>query len=104
MLDVGALTTMTPRGGGGGDIDVVQPDAGPGDDLQPVGRGERLGVDLGGAADEHRVHVGERGQQRGAVGAVDVPELEVGGQHLQRGRRELLGDEDDRTALGQDHS
>jgi hypothetical protein len=91
-------------GGGRGHVDVVQPDAGPGDDLEPVGRGQRLGVDPGGAADQHRVHAGQRRQQRGSVGPVDVVQLELGGQHLQRGRRELLGDEDDRTALGLDHS
>ena len=45
MLDCGALTTMTPRGGGGLDVDVVEADAGPADDDQ-VGAGrEHLGGD-----------------------------------------------------------
>ena len=32
MLDCGAFTTITPRRGGGFDVDVVEPDAGPADD------------------------------------------------------------------------
>ena len=41
-------------GRGGRHVDVVQTDAGPGDDLQAVGGREGLGVDLGGRADEQR--------------------------------------------------
>ena len=63
--------------GRGLDVDVVEPDAGPGDHLQLRRGSERLGVDRGRAADDHRVGVGQRGQQRGPVGAVDVAYLEV---------------------------
>ena len=86
MLDCGALTTMTPGLRGGGDVDVVEADTGAGDDLEALGGGERLGVDLGRAADQDRVDVGEGGQQLGAVGAVAVADLEVGAERLD-GRR-----------------
>jgi hypothetical protein len=81
--------------GGRGHVDVVQPDAGPRDDLQLRGGRQRLGVDPGGGPDQHRGGLGERGQQRAAVGAVDVPDLHVGAEHLQDAGRELLGDQDD---------
>ena len=63
--------------GGRRHVDVVQPDAGAGDDLQVRGRRQRLGVDLRGGADHDGGRVGERRQQGGAVGAVDVPDLDV---------------------------
>ena len=69
------------------DVDVVEADAGAGDDLEPAGRGQRLGVDLGRAADQDRVDFGQRGQQRGAVGAVAAPDLEVGPERLDGGGR-----------------
>ena len=47
-------------GGGGGHVDVVQAHPGAGDDLEPGGGRQRLGVDLGGRPDEQRVRVGER--------------------------------------------
>ena len=50
--------------GGGRHLDVVEPDAGAGDHLQPRRGGDGLGVDLGGAAHDDRVGVGERGEQR----------------------------------------
>ena len=40
MFDCGALTTITPRRGGGVDVDVVEPDAGPADDDE-LGAGRR---------------------------------------------------------------
>ena len=72
--------------GGGGHVDVVQADAGAGDDLEPGGRGQRLGVDLGGRAHEQRVGLGERREQRRAVGAVDVADLDVVAEQRDRGR------------------
>ena len=81
--------------GGGLHVDVVETDAGTGDDLQPLGGGERLGVDLRGAAHQDRVDVGDRRQQLGAVGAVAVPDLEVGAERLDGGGAELFGDEYD---------
>ena len=47
------------RLGGRLDVDVVETDAGPGDDLEPLGGREGLGVDLRGAADQDRVDVGD---------------------------------------------
>ena len=63
--------------GGRGHVDVVEPDARAGDDLEPGGRRERLGVDLGGRADEQRIGVGEGREERWTVGAVDVADLDV---------------------------
>ena len=84
--------------GGRPDVDVVQPDTGAGDDLEPLGGGEGLGVDLGGRADQDRVDVGDGRQQLGAVGAVAVPDLEVRAEGLDGGGAELLGDEYDGLA------
>ena len=81
--------------GRGADVDVVEAHAGAGDDLEPPGRGERLGVDLGGAAHQDRVGVGDRGQEGRAVGAVAVPDLEVRPERVDRGGAELFGDQDD---------
>ena len=81
--------------GGGLHVDVVQADTGPGDDLQALGGGQRLGVHLGGAADQDGVDVGDGREQLGAVGAVGVPDLEVGAERLDGGRAELFGDQDD---------
>ena len=46
--------------GRGLDVDVVEADTGAGDDLEPPGRGQRLGVDLGRGAHQDRVDVGDR--------------------------------------------
>ena len=45
--------------GGGVDVDVVDPDAGAGDDLQAARLGEHVGIDLGGRADEDAVVVAD---------------------------------------------
>ena len=84
--------------GRGLDVDVVEPDAGAGDDLEVLGRGERLGVDLGGRADQDRVDVDDRGEQLVSVGAVAVPDLEVGAERVHGGGAELFGDEYDGVA------
>ncbi len=57
--------------GGGVDVDVVQADAGAGDDLQLGRGGQHLGVDGGGRAHQQRVGFRHRGQQLLSVGAVD---------------------------------
>ena len=82
--------------GGGGDVDVVQADAGAGDDLELLRRGDGLGVDLGGGADQDRVHVGDGGEQLGPVCSVGVPDLEVRAQRVDGGGRQLFSDEYDR--------
>ena len=48
---------------GGGDVDVVDADAGPADDDEAPPGGDGLGVGLDAAADEQRVVLGQRGQE-----------------------------------------
>jgi hypothetical protein len=86
--------------GGGGDVDVVQADAGPRDHLQVRSRGQRLGVDLRGAADHDRRRVGECRQQGRPIRPVDVADLHVGAQHLQDAGGQLFGDQDDGHGSG----
>ncbi len=81
--------------GGGGDVHVVQADAGSCDDLELVRGRDRLGVDLGGRADQDRVDLGDGGEQLGAVRAVAVPDLEVRAQRVDGGGRQLFSDEYD---------
>ena len=61
--------------GGSVDVDVVQADAGAGDDLELGGRGQHLGIDGGGRAHQQRVGLGHRGQQLLPVGTVDPAHL-----------------------------
>ena len=84
-------------GRGSRDVDVVQADAGAGHHLQARRGGERLGVEHGGAADQDRLDVSEGRQQRGAVGTVDVADVEAVPQDREDGRSELLRDKHDRT-------
>jgi hypothetical protein len=63
-------------------IDVVQAHSRPGDDLEPARGGEDLDVDLGRAADQDRVDIGDRGDQRGPIGAVAEADLEVRPERL----------------------
>ncbi len=77
-------------------VDVVEPDARAGDDLEALAGGDRLGVHLRRRADEHRARVGEGRQERRAVGAVDLADLEVGPEGVDRGGREFFGDEHNR--------
>ncbi len=84
-----------PALGGRLHVDVVEAHTGAGDDLQPLRGGQRLRVDLGGGAHQDRVDVGDGGQQLGAVGAVAVPDLEVGAERVHGGGAELFGDEYD---------
>lgn len=57
--------------------------------------GDRLCVDLRGAAHDERVHVGERGQELGTVGAVGVADFEVRAQDRETGLGKFLGDQYD---------
>ena len=84
--------------GRGLDVDVVEPDARPGDHLQPRRCGQRLRVDPGRAAHDDGVRVGQRRQQRGAIGAVDLPDLYVIAERSETGRRQFLRDENDGLA------
>ena len=87
-----------PGLGRGPHVHVVEADTGPGDDLEPAGRGQRLRVDLGGRADQDRVDVGDGRQQLGTVRAVAGPDLEVGSERLDGGGAQLFGDEYDGLA------
>ena len=104
--DVGGRRVDDHDAGLGGrlDVDVVEADARAGDDLEPAGCRQRLGVDLGGGAHQDRVGVGDRRQQLAAVGAVAAPDLEVGAERLDGGGAQLLGDEHDGAGLGRSHS
>ena len=75
-------------------VDVVEADPGAGDDGEPPCCRERLGVDLGGRADEERVDVDDGGEELVAVRAVAVTDLEVRPERVQRGGAELFGDQD----------
>ena len=103
MFDVGALTTITPRAVAAGTSTLSRPTPARATTLSRVAAAERLGVDLGGRADEQRVGVGERGEQRRPVRPVDVADLDVVAEQRDRGRRELLGEQDDRAAGGGAH-
>ena len=109
MLEVGALTTMTPRAVAADTSTLSSPTPARATTRSAGAAAERLRVDLGGAAHDDRVRVGERGEQRRPVGAVDMPDIEVVGQHVDRGGSELLGDEHDgchdlRRSLRAEHS
>ena len=95
MLEVGALTTMTPRAVAAGTSTLSRPTPARATTLQPGRGGDGLGVDLGGAAHDDRVGLGQRGEQRGAVGAVDVAHVEVVGQDVDGGGGQFLSDQDD---------
>ena len=75
MFDVGRVDHQHAARGGGVDVDVVQADAGPGDDLQLGRGGQHLGVHGGRRAHQQRVGLGHRGQQLFPVGAVDPAHL-----------------------------
>ena len=95
MLEVGALTTITPFWVAALTSTLSRPTPARATTLSRVPRHSASGVDLGGRADQERVDVGDRGEQLGAVGAVAVADLEVGAERLDGGGAELFGDEDD---------
>ena len=77
--------------GGGLDVDVVQADAGPADDLQLGCCGEHLGVDGGRQAHQYRVGVDDGLRQLRAVRTVDPPHLDVVAECLDGRRGQLVG-------------
>lgn len=83
-------------GSGGLDVDVVQPDSGPSDDLEVRPGRQRLRVHLGCRAHEQRVSLGQGGEQRLPVGPSHPPHLDLiaEGGHSRLG--ELVGDQHDR--------
>src|SRR6202012_2174890 len=78
--------------GGGLDIDVVQPDAGAGDDLELGGSCQYLGVDGGGRTDKQRVGLGYRGQQLLPVGTVYPAHLDLVSQGCDGRLSKFVGD------------
>ncbi len=77
------------------DVDVVEADTGARDDLQLRSGRDRLGVDLRGRAHQDGIRLGECREQRGPIGAVDLADVEVRTQCVDRGGREFFGDEHD---------
>ena len=77
--------------GGGLDVDVVQADAGPRDDLQVLRSGNGLGVHLGGGADQDGVNVLDGREQLGTIGAVGLADFKVRAKGLDGGGRKLFG-------------
>ena len=100
MFEVGALTTMTPAVVAALMSTLSSPTPARATTLSTGAAAMRLGVDLRRRADQHRVRVGERREQRRTVGAVDVADVEVGTEGIDRGGREFFGDEHDRLRHG----
>ena len=77
------------------DVDVVEPDAGPPDHHEVVGRGEHLGRHLGRAADHERGDTGERREQLLGREADLHLDVEPRGAHrVEAAFGERFGDED----------
>ena len=95
MLEVGALTTMTPFWVAALTSTLSRPTPARATTLSRVAASSASSSTAGGGADQDRVDVGDGGEQLGPVGAVAVPDLEVGTQCLHGGGAELFGDEYD---------
>ena len=95
MLEVGALTTMTPALVAASTSTLSRPTPARATTRRLRRVRERLGVHLGGAADDERVRLRQGGQQRGPVGSVGVADLEVGAEHGETRFGKLLCDEYD---------
>ena len=96
MLEVGALTTITPALVAAETSTLSRPTPARATTFSLLRGGDGLGVDLGGGADQDRVDVGDGGEQLGAVRAVAVPDLEVRAERVDGGGRQLFSDEYDR--------
>ena len=66
-LDCGALATSTPRRVAASTSTLSTPTPGAGDDAQPVGLGQQVGVDLGRRTHQHAVEVGDPALELGAI-------------------------------------
>ena len=100
MLEVGALTTITPFWVAALTSTLSSPTPARATTLSRLAACKRLLVDLGGRAHQERVDVDDRGEQLGPVGAVAVPDLEVGTEGLHGCGAELFGDEYDGPGFG----
>ena len=77
-------------------VNVVQADTGTGHHFQSTfASSESFRVDLGCRADQHRVGFRQSWQQGGAIGPVNVTDLEVRTKSINCRRRQFLGDQDD---------
>ena len=85
MFDVGAFTTMTPAVVAVLMSTLSRPTPARATTFRQRRRGDGLGVDLRGGADQHRVCVAQRREQRRAVGAVDAADVEVRSECIDRG-------------------
>ena len=90
---VGRVRDDDPAVGRRIDVDVVDPDAGPADHLQPAGALDQVGGQLGRRADDDRVVVADRLREIGV--AVDV-DVEVLAEELDARLGDRLADEDPR--------
>ena len=100
MLEVGALTTMTPAWVAALTSTLSRPTPARATTLSCLAAASASASTLVARADQDRVDVGDGREQLGAVGAVAVPDLEVGAEGLDGGGRELFGDEDDGLGHG----
>ena len=98
MFDVGALTTMTPAVVADLMSTLSRPTPARAITLRVLRGRDGFGVHLRRRADEHGGGVGERGEQRRAVGAVHVAHLEVGPEGLDGCWGEFFGDHNDRLS------
>ena len=94
MFDWGAFTTITPALGGGGDIHVIEADAGPAHDDQVGAGGQYLGGDRGGRPDDEGLGADDGGLQLlGGQTQLHVDLVAGLGHQVESGLSQLLGDE-----------
>ena len=96
MLEVGALTTMTPAVVAALMSTLSSPTPARAMTRSFGSRRDDLRVDLRRGAHQDRVGVGDRGEQRRPVGAVDGADLEVRPEGVDGGGRKFFGDQHDR--------
>ena len=95
MLEVGALTTMTPALVAASTSTLSRPTPARATTRSLGAWAMASASTCGGAAHDERVHVGECGQELGTVGAVGVTDFEVGAQNRQTGLGEFFCDQYD---------
>ena len=96
MLEVGALTTMTPAWVAAFTSTLSRPTPARATTLSRLAAASASASTLVARADQDRVDVGDRREQLGAVGAVAGADLEVRAERLDGGGAQLFGDEYDR--------
>ena len=104
MLEVGALTTMTPRAVAAGTSTLSRPTPARATTFSRGAAAIASASIWVALRTITRVGLGERGEQRRAVGAVDVTDVEVVGEHLDGGGGELFGDQHHRAVRREGHT